>query len=76
VFASAAACIVGNRTLPVYEVYKVGQAPRWLEGLDLVGAAGLPVAIVPHYDNAEGGTHDTRFCYMGDRRLFGRHLGV
>src|SRR4030095_8366730 len=25
--------------------------------------------VVPHYDNAEGGTHDTRFCYMGERRL-------
>jgi len=45
-------------------------APRWLEGLDLLGAAtGLRAAVVPHYDNAEGGTHDTRFCYMGERRL-------
>jgi cyanophycinase-like exopeptidase len=69
VFASAAACTLGTHTLPVYEVYKVGQEPRWLEGLDLVGAAGLPVAVIPHYDNAEGGTHDTRFCYMGERRL-------
>jgi cyanophycinase-like exopeptidase len=69
VFASAAACTVGTRTLPVYEVYKVGQEARWLEGLDLVGVAELPVAVVPHYDNAEGGTHDTRFCYMGERRL-------
>jgi hypothetical protein len=25
--------------------------------------------VVPHYDNAEGGNHDTRFCYMGERRL-------
>ena len=25
--------------------------------------------MVPHFDNAEGGTHDTRFCYMGERRL-------
>ena len=25
--------------------------------------------VVPHFDNAEGGTHDTRFCYMGERRL-------
>ena len=24
---------------------------------------------MPHYDNAEGGNHDTRFCYMGERRL-------
>ena len=25
--------------------------------------------VSPHYANAEGGTHDTRFCYMGERRL-------
>ena len=27
------------------------------------------MAVIPHYDNAEGGTHDTRFCYLGERRL-------
>ena len=27
------------------------------------------MALIPHYDNAEGGSHDTRFCYMGERRL-------
>jgi len=27
------------------------------------------VAVIPHYDNAEGGHHDTRFCYLGERRL-------
>jgi hypothetical protein len=69
VFASAAACTIGTRTLPVYGAYKVGQPPTWLEGLDLVAAAGLRVAVIPHYDNAEGGTHDTRYCYMGERRL-------
>jgi len=31
--------------------------------------SGLKVAVIPHYDNAEGGTHDTRFCYLGERRL-------
>ena len=68
--ASAAALTVGVVTIPVYEVYKVGEEPRWLEGLDLLGrATGLHAAVVPHYDNAEGGTHDTRFCYMGERRL-------
>lgn len=25
--------------------------------------------MIPHYDNAEGGTHDTRYCYLGERRL-------
>jgi cyanophycinase-like exopeptidase len=68
--ASAAALTVGAFTIPVYEVYKAGEEPRWLEGLDLLGkATGLRAAVVPHYDNAEGGTHDTRFCYMGERRL-------
>jgi cyanophycinase-like exopeptidase len=68
--ASAAALTLGLVTIPVYEIYKVGEDPRWLEGLDLLGAAtGLRAAVVPHYDNAEGGNHDTRFCYMGARRL-------
>ena len=68
--ASAAALTLGVVTIPVYEIYKVGEDPRWLPGLDLLGAAtGLRAAVVPHYDNAEGGNHDTRFCYMGERRL-------
>jgi cyanophycinase-like exopeptidase len=69
VFASAAALTLGRYTVPVYEVYKVGEAPRWEEGLDLMSVVGLRVAVIPHYDNAEGGTHDTRYCYMGERRL-------
>jgi hypothetical protein len=68
-FASAAACTLGRRTVPVYEIYKVGEEPRWLEGLDLIAEAGLDVAVIPHYDNAEGGNHDTRFCYLGEPRL-------
>ena len=24
---------------------------------------------MPHYDNKEGATHDTRFCYLGEERL-------
>ena len=68
--ASAAALTLGVVTIPVYEIYKVGEEPCWLAGLDLLGpATGLRAAVVPHYDNAEGGTHDTRFCYMGERRL-------
>lgn len=69
VMASAAACTVGFAALPVYEVYKAGHPPAWLTGLDLLGVLGLPVAVIPHYDNAEGGTHDTRFCYLGEPRL-------
>jgi cyanophycinase-like exopeptidase len=69
VMASAAALTLGRFTVPVYEVYKVGEEPRWLPGLDLLSPFGLPVAIVPHYDNAEGRAHDTRFCFLGERRL-------
>lgn len=69
-FASAAALTLGVVTVPVYEIYKVGEEPRWLEGLDLLGRlTGLSAAVIPHYDNAEGGTHDTRFCYLGEDRL-------
>jgi hypothetical protein len=68
-FASAAALTLGAFTVPVYEIYKVGEAPHWLDGLDVLGAIGLNVAVVPHYNNAEGGTHDTRFCYLGEHRL-------
>jgi hypothetical protein len=69
VFASAAALTLGRWSVPVYEVYKVGADPVWEEGLDLLGRFGLSVAVIPHYDNAEGGTHDTRYCYLGETRL-------
>jgi len=68
-FASAAALTLGVATVPVYEIYKVGDDPSWAEGLDLLSDFGLRVAVIPHYDNAEGGTHDTRYCYLGERRL-------
>jgi len=69
VFSSAAALTLGALTVPVYEIYKVGADPAWERGLGLVGFLGSEVAIIPHYDNAEGGNHDTRFCYLGQRRL-------
>lgn len=68
-FSSAAALTLGVRTVPVYEIYKVGEDPFWLDGLDLFSVTGLSAAVIPHYNNAEGGTHDTRFCYLGERRL-------
>jgi len=70
VMGSAAALTLGSHTVPVYEIYKVGAEPAWVPGLDLLGeTTGLHAAVVPHYDNAEGGTHDTRFCYLGEPRL-------
>jgi len=68
-FASAAAIGLGAYALPVYEIYKVGDDPSWTAGLDLLGRIGVRCAVIPHYNNHEGGTHDTRFCYMGEERL-------
>jgi cyanophycinase-like exopeptidase len=67
--ASAAALTLGRFTAPIYEMYKAGADPHWLAGLDVLSALDLDVAVIPHYDNAEGGTHDTRYCFIGARRL-------
>jgi len=70
VFASAAALTLGSHAVPVYEIYKAGFDPHWVDGLNLVEkVTGLPAVIIPHYDNAEGGHHDTRFSYLGENRL-------
>ncbi|MGY0237176.1 CysS/YqeB C-terminal domain-containing protein [Longispora urticae] len=69
VFASAAAATMGRTALPVYEIYKAGLAPHWVEGLNMLEPLGLDVTVIPHFDNTEGGTHDTRYCYLGERRL-------
>lgn len=69
VFASAAAIAVGAFALPVYEIYKAGADPHWVEGLDLLAAFGLRLAVVPHWNNAEGAGYDTRYCFMGEERF-------
>ena len=69
VAASAAALTAGRFSLPVYEIYKVGEDLHWVDGLDILGHFGLNMVIVPHWNNAEGGTHDTRFCFMGEPRF-------
>jgi hypothetical protein len=69
VAASAAALTVGRFTLPVYEIYKVGQKLHWVEGIDILGKFGLNLVVIPHWNNAEGGSHDTRFCFMGAPRF-------
>ena len=69
VLASAAAIAVGRYALPVYEIYKVGEEPRWADGVDLLAPYGFDLAIVPHWNNAEGGTHDTRYCFVGAPRF-------
>jgi peptidase E len=69
VAASAAALTVGSYTLPVYEIYKVGQDLQWETGMDILAQFGFNLVVVPHWNNAEGGTHDTRFCFMGESRF-------
>jgi peptidase E len=69
VAASAAALTVGSFTLPVYEIYKVGGDLHWVEGINILSHFGLNLVVIPHWNNAEGGTHDTRFCYMGESRF-------
>jgi len=75
VAASAAALTVGRFTLPVYEIYKVGQALHWVEGMDILKHFGFNLVVVPHWNNAEGGNHDTRFCFMG-RPRFGQLVSL
>lgn len=69
VAASAAALTIGRFTLPVYEIYKVGQELHWADGLDILNHFGFNLVVVPHWNNAEGGNHDTRFCFMGEPRF-------
>ncbi|WP_117211039.1 hypothetical protein [Allorhizocola rhizosphaerae] len=70
VFASAAALTLGSHCIPVYEIYKAGISPHWEPGLDIFRElTGVPAVVIPHYDNAEGGHHDTRYCYLGEPRL-------
>jgi len=68
--ASAAAFAVSSEVVPVYEIFKVGADPRWVRGLDLLGLYGLEVAIVPHWNNAEGGDEvDTTHGFIGLERF-------
>ncbi len=68
VFASAAALSVGTWAIPVYEIYKAGDDPAWIAGLDLLAATSPQLAVVPHWNNASG-DYDTRYCYMGQTRF-------
>jgi cyanophycinase-like exopeptidase len=70
VLASSAAIAASRYAVPVYELYKAGHDPFWVDGLDLLGPFGLELAIAPHWNNSEGGTaFDTRYCFIGRRRL-------
>ena len=70
VFASAAVLAISASVLPVYEIYKAGHDLHWQTGLDLFGAYGLKLTILPHWNNSEGGAElDTSRCFMGQARF-------
>jgi hypothetical protein len=66
VIASASVLAAGALTIPVYEIYKVGEDVHWKAGLDLLGPYGLSLVLVPHWNNNDGGADlDTSRCFMG-----------
>jgi cyanophycinase-like exopeptidase len=70
VFASAAVIALGACVLPVYEIYKVGEDVNVLPGLDLFADFQLPVSVIPHWNNTDGGDEvDTSRCFVGIERF-------
>jgi hypothetical protein len=70
VLASAAIISISAQALPVYEIYKVGEDVHWKPGLDFFRPYGLNLAIIPHWNNHEGGDElDTSRCFMGLERF-------
>jgi hypothetical protein len=68
--ASAAAIAIGAQSLPVYEIYKVGEDIHWKAGLDFFGSFGLSLVFFPHWNNNDGGEElDTSRCFMGLARF-------
>lgn len=66
VLASAATIAMGKFALPVYEIYKAGEDPYWVKGLDFFEPYGLSLVFIPHWNNSDGGTElDTSHCFMG-----------
>ena len=70
ILASATTLAVSSHTVPVYEIYKVGEDLHWHLGLDFFGLYNLSLVFVPHWNNVEGGAElDTSRCYMGQQRF-------
>jgi hypothetical protein len=70
VFASAATVAIGAWTLPVYEIYKVGEDVSAVPGLNLFADFGLSLSFIPHWNNTEGGEEvDTSRCFVGLERF-------
>lgn len=70
VLASAASIAFSAFSLPVYEIYKVGEDLHWKKGLDFFGPYGFPLVFIPHWNNTDGGEElDTSRCFMGQIRF-------
>lgn len=70
VLSSAATLAASRWTLPVYEIYKAGIDLHWQPGLDFLGAFGMALVLVSHWNNSDGGAVlDTSRCYMGQQRF-------
>jgi cyanophycinase-like exopeptidase len=71
IFSSAAAIALGVVAMPTHEIYRGGADPSWLPGTDILGiVTGINAALIPHYDlQPKNGSHDTRCCYIGERRM-------
>lgn len=70
VLSSAAAIASGEYVLPVYEIYKAGHDLSWGEGLSMFTDMGLPLSILTHWNNTDGGEKlDTSHCFMGKERF-------
>jgi hypothetical protein len=68
--SSAATLAFGCYTIPVYEIFKVGEDIHWQQGLNFFGDFGLSLSIVPHWNNNDGGEElDTSRCYIGRSRF-------
>lgn len=68
--SSSAVLAFSAQTMPVYEIYKVGEDLHWKSGLDFMGDYGLPIIVIPHWNNSDGGSElDTSHCYLGTERF-------
>ena len=68
--SSSATLSFSQYTMPVYEIYKVGEELHWQAGLDYFADYGLKLTIVPHWNNNDGGADlDTSRCYVGQARF-------
>jgi hypothetical protein len=69
-FSSAAVLAISSFTIPIYEIYKVGEDLHWVDGLNFLDNYGLDFVWVPHWNNHDGGENlDTSRCFMGLKRF-------